>query len=132
MRRIPKDIQDDIIVEASIVCGSYEEGTTDPTPVAVDTQTAHRAELFVDVSTLVSNELVVKLQEADKSDGSYTDVTDYDDDVVKVTIDETGQFKVDARNTKRYLKAVATQDTGDTDIFGAYIIAANLEKYPAD
>src|SRR6056297_543024 len=110
--RLPKTFQKNILVKPSIVIGSYTEASSDPTPAEVDISTAKKVMIYADVQTLNSDPLVLTLKECDESGGTFTTVVDDDGDDIKISIDETGQFKVNAHNTEQYLKVVATQDSG--------------------
>lgn len=117
------ELTGNVKLEPSIVADSYTEGSTDPSPIEVDIKDSQSVMLFVDVSTLGTADLVVHLQGADESGGSFEDL-----DTVSIT--ETGQYKVEVQQPPRYIKVIVDQDSTAEDILGAYVLAGRAETLP--
>lgn len=127
-----KELEGNIKVAETVACGSYVEASSDPVPAEVDIKDCQSAMLVVDVGTLGSSTdgLIVELHGADASGGTFAVMEDKDGNDATVTITEAGLGFVEVCDPKRYVKAVVTQESTATDVFGAVVIAGRAETLP--
>lgn len=128
------ELKGNLLLEEAVAADAYTEGASDPVPEEVDIKDCRAARMIVTAGSIGSDTdgLVVTLQGADESDGSFEDLEDKEGNTAQITLTESGAKKVEVKYPPRYLKPEISQEADAEDSFAVIIEAGLAENLPVE
>ena len=124
------ELDGNLIIESTQDAYSGQDGGS---PSEVDIKDSQNVKLAVSVGTNAStDDIVVALQGADESSGSFSTLTATDGNDATVTFSGTGFKEVEVSQPPRYVKGVVTSSQDSDDTWCSVIVAGNAETLPVE